>query len=128
MKKENFIKELLNTAKILESLRIGLRIELSNIESFDDKVIKLIKLINKDNYRIEILNVENNCICFVAKPKYGLIKYPKQIFTFWKGNIKQDTLIIYKDNTIMWNDLNYSIDEIIEEISFFQNNITKTTI
>jgi len=120
MKKENFIKELSNTVEILESLRI----ELLNIESFDDKVIKLIKLINKDNYRIEIQNIENNGICFIAR-KYGLTKYPKQIFTFWKGNIKQDTFIIYKDNTIMWNDLNYSIDEIIEEISFFQNNTTR---
>lgn len=122
MTKENFIQECLNTAEILESLRV----QLLNLETFDDKLIKLVKLINVNNYRIEIQTIENNGICFAIKAKYGLTKYPKQIFTLWEKGIKKDTIIVYKDNTIMWGDLyynqNYSIDEIIEEISFFQND------
>lgn len=122
MTKEKFTQELLNTAEILENLRV----ELLNLETFDDKLIKLVKLININNYRIEIQTIENNGICFAIKAKYGLTKYLKQIFTLWEKGIKKDTIIVYKDNTIMWGDLyynqNYSIDEIIEEISFFQND------
>lgn len=122
MTKEKFTQELLNTAEILENLRV----ELLNLETFDDKLIKLVKLININNYRIKIQTIENNGICFAIKAKYGLTKYPKQIFTLWEKGIKKDTIIVYKDNTIMWGDLyynqNYSIDEIIEEISFFQND------
>ena len=122
MKKENFIQECLNTAEILENLKN----ELLSVNNFDYQLTKLIQQINQHNYRIEIQTIENNGICFAIKAKYGLTKYPKQIFTLWEKGIKKDTIIVYKDNTIMWGDLyynqNYSIDEIIEEISFFQND------
>jgi len=123
MTKTNFNQECINTVETLENLKN----ELLELNTFESKVIKLVKLINQMNYRIEIQNIQNNGICFVAR-KQGLKKYLKQIFTLWNGSIKKNTIIIYTDNTIMWEDFyyneDYSIDEIIEEISYFQNEQT----
>ena len=118
MTKENFNQECINTVEVLESIKN----ELLWLNTFENKVVELVKLINKNNYRIEIQNIYNNGICFVAK-KQGLKKYLKQIFTLWDGAIKKDTIIVHTDNTIIWGDFyyneHYSIDEIIEEISYF---------
>ena len=123
MTKKNFNQECINTVEVLESLKN----ELLGLNTFENKVVELVKLINKNNYRIEIQNIYNNSICSVAR-KQGLKKYLKQIFTLWDGAIKTDTIIVHTDNTIIWGDFyyneDYSIDEIIEEISYFQNNKT----
>ncbi len=127
MKKENFIRECLNTAEILENLKN----ELLNVDNFDYQLTKLIQQINQYNYRIEIQNIENNGICFVARNQ-NMIKYPKMIITFWEKAIKKDMLIVYKDNTIMYQNeyygKDYSIDDIIEAVELQQNNCYGTTI
>lgn len=127
MKKENFIQECLNTAEILENLKN----ELLNVDNFDYQLTKLIQQINQYNYRIEIQNIVNNGICFVARNQ-NRIKYPKMIITFWEKGIKKDMLIVYKDNTIMYQNQyygkDYSIDDIIEAVELEQNNCYGTTI
>lgn len=127
MKKENFIQEFLNTAEILENLKN----ELLNVDNFDYQLTKLIQQINQYNYRIEIQNIVNNGICFVARNQ-NRIKYPKMIITFWEKSIKKDMLIVYKDNTIMYQNeyygKDYSIDDIIEAVELQQNNCYGTTI
>lgn len=127
MKKENFIQECLNTAEILENLKN----ELLNVDNFDYQLTKLIQQINQHNYRIEIQNIVNNGICFVARNQ-NRIKYPKMIITFWEKGIKKDMLIVYKDNTIMYQNQyygkDYSIDDIIEAVELEQNNCYGTTI
>ena len=74
MTKKNFNQECINTVEVLESLKN----ELLGLNTFENKVVELVKLINKNNYRIEIQNIYNNRICFVAK-KQGLKKYLKQM-------------------------------------------------
>lgn len=127
MTKENFIQEFLNTAEILENLKN----ELLNVDNFDYQLIKSIQQINQHNYRIEIQNIVNNGICFVARNQ-NRIKYPKMIITFWEKAIKKDMLIVYKDNTIMYQNQYYgkdcSIDDIIEAVELRQNNCYGTTI
>jgi hypothetical protein len=127
MKKENFIRECLNTAEILENLKN----ELLNVNNFDYQLTRLIKQINQNNCRIEIQSIDNNGICFVARNQ-DRIKYPKMIITFWEKAIKKDMLIVYKDNTIMYKnqyyDKDYSIDDIIEAIELQQSNCYGTTI
>lgn len=127
MTKENFIQEFLNTAEILENLKN----ELLNVDNFDYQLIKSIQQINQHNYRIEIQNIVNNGICFVARNQ-NRIKYPKMIITFWEKAIKKDMLIVYKDNTIMYQNQyygkDYSIDDIIEVVELQQNNCYGTTI
>ena len=54
------------------------------------------------------------------------------IITFWEKAIKKDMLIVYKDNTIMYQNQYYdkdcSIDDIIEAIELQQSNCYGTTI
>ena len=77
MKKENFIRECLNTAEILENLKN----ELLNVNNFDYQLTRLIKQINQNNCRIEIQSIDNNGICFVARNQ-DRIKFPKNDYYF----------------------------------------------
>ncbi len=123
MKKENFIQECLNTAEILENLKN----ELLNVNNFDYQLTKLIQQINQHNYRIEIHNDVTN-----VKTLHKQNKCIKTIVTFWEKAIKKDMLIVYKDNTIMYQNQYYgaesSIDDIIEAVELQQTNCYGTTI
>jgi len=123
MKKENFIQECLNTAEILENLKN----ELLNVDNFDYQLTKLIQQINQHNYRIEIHNDVTN-----VRTLHKQNKCIKTIITFWEKAIKKDMLIVYKDNTIMYQNQYYgeesSIDDIIEAVELQQTNCYGTTI
>jgi hypothetical protein len=123
MKKENFIQECLNTAEILENLKN----ELLNVDNFDYQLTKLIQQINQHNYRIEIHNDVTN-----VRTLHKQNKCIKTIITFWEKAIKKDMLIVYKDNTIMYQNQYYgeesSIDDIIEDVVLHQTNFYGTTI
>ncbi len=123
MKKENFIQECLNTAEILENLKN----ELLNIDNFDYQLTKLIQQINQHNCRIETHNDVTN-----VRTLHKQNKCIKTIITFWEKAITKDMLIVYKDNTIMYQNQYYgeesSIDDIIEAIELQQTNCYGTTI
>lgn len=123
MKKENFTQECLNTAEILENLKN----ELLNIDNFDYHLTRLIKQINHNNYCIEIHNDVTN-----VRTLHKQNKCIKTIVSFWEKTIKKDMLIVYKDNTIMYQNQyygkDYSIDDIIEAVELQQNNCYGTTI
>ena len=123
MKKENFITECLNSVKIFENLKN----ELLNIDNFEYQISKLIKKINHNNYRIETHNDVTN-----VRTLHKQNKCIKTIVSFWEKTIKKDMLIIYKDNTIMYQNQYYgkesSIDDIVEAIELQQTNCYGITI